>query len=228
MWTRFCLASSRKNTRHLDAIYCPLEKRRIRQYHFRGKTHYETLGVPRTASRQEIKRAFVDLSKKLHPDVNHVQVSAQPFIEVNEAYRVLVNSETRAQYDLTLQAERTSFSRKASFEGANVHSNFDPQHQFYTQTHYQSRHRQRHSHSRVVYTLIGITILATSIQLYRIRLYHRRFQITSDEESRRNALIYAKVQEEARNSTLQEQLDAMIEKRERALENRRKAKERNI
>ena len=227
MWARFCLVPSCKNSPYLDAIYHPLEKYHIHLYHFSGKTHYETLGVPRTATRQEIKEAFVNLSKKLHPDVNRVQASAKPFMEVNEAYRILINSETRAQYDLTLQAERATFGRKASFGGANIQPNFDPRQQFYTHNHKQSKHRQRYHHSRVVYALIGITMLATAIQLYRIQWYHRRFQVNSEEESRRNALIYAKVREEAMNSTLQEQLDAMIEKRARALENQRKTKGRN-
>ncbi|HNQ24793.1 MAG TPA: J domain-containing protein [Phycisphaerae bacterium] len=61
---------------------------------------YEVLGLAKTASPEEIKRAYRSLAKKYHPDRNPNDPSAErSFKEVQEAYSVLGNTEKRAQYD---------------------------------------------------------------------------------------------------------------------------------
>jgi molecular chaperone DnaJ len=64
-----------------------------------GRDHYETLGVSRTASQDEIKRAFRLLAREHHPDVNQDPRAAERFKEINEAYQVLGDPERRARYD---------------------------------------------------------------------------------------------------------------------------------
>ncbi|HXH21324.1 MAG TPA: molecular chaperone DnaJ [Dehalococcoidia bacterium] len=61
--------------------------------------YYETLGVPRNASADEIKRAFRRLAMQYHPDRNAEEGAAERFKEINEAYEVLSDSEKRAAYD---------------------------------------------------------------------------------------------------------------------------------
>lgn len=62
--------------------------------------YYETLGVKRDASPEELKKAFRELSKKYHPDRNPGDKEAEDkFKEINEAYSVLSNPEKRRQYD---------------------------------------------------------------------------------------------------------------------------------
>jgi len=61
--------------------------------------YYELLGVPRTASDAEIKRAFRALARELHPDVSDAPDAERQFREVAEAYEVLSDPERRATYD---------------------------------------------------------------------------------------------------------------------------------
>ena len=64
------------------------------------KDYYEVLGIPRTASAKEIKAAYRRLARKVHPDVNQGDKSAEErFKEVAEAFAVLSDPEKRATYD---------------------------------------------------------------------------------------------------------------------------------
>src|SRR3954451_13805245 len=64
------------------------------------RDYYATLGVPRTATQADIKKAFRKLARKHHPDVNKGDTSAeQRFKEVSEANEVLSDPEKRKLYD---------------------------------------------------------------------------------------------------------------------------------
>jgi len=63
------------------------------------RDYYEVLGVPRTASEQEIKKAFRKLARELHPDVSEHPDTEVRFREATEAYEALSNAETRQLYD---------------------------------------------------------------------------------------------------------------------------------
>lgn len=64
------------------------------------KDYYEILGVPRTASADEIKKAFRRLARIHHPDVAKNKATAEAkFKEINEAYEVLGDAEKRQHYD---------------------------------------------------------------------------------------------------------------------------------
>jgi molecular chaperone DnaJ len=61
--------------------------------------YYNTLGVSRGASKDELKRAYRRLARKYHPDVNKEPGAEEKFKEINRAYEVLSEPETRSRYD---------------------------------------------------------------------------------------------------------------------------------
>ena len=61
--------------------------------------YYETLGVPRDASAEDIRRAYRKLARKYHPDVNKEPDAEDRFKQISEAYEVLRDDDKRARYD---------------------------------------------------------------------------------------------------------------------------------
>ena len=61
--------------------------------------YYEILGVSRDAGKEDIKRAYRRLARKYHPDVNKEPGAEEYFKEINRAYEILSEPETRNRYD---------------------------------------------------------------------------------------------------------------------------------
>ncbi|HET9986992.1 MAG TPA: J domain-containing protein [Kofleriaceae bacterium] len=64
----------------------------------RKRDYYVVLGITKDASEADVKRAFRELARKHHPDVNP-EDAGEAFREINEAYAVLSNRDSRARYD---------------------------------------------------------------------------------------------------------------------------------
>lgn len=78
------------------------------------KDYYKILGVSETSSKDDIKKAFRSLAKKYHPDRNGNDENAiKKFQEVNEAYEVLSNEDSKKSYD----------EKKANFKNAHKRKN---------------------------------------------------------------------------------------------------------
>lgn len=82
-----------------------------------GSSYYDTLGVPRNASTEEIKKAYRTLAKKYHPDVCKEAGAEEKFKQINEAYSVLSDESKRRQYD-QLGHENFTNASKGSYSGA--------------------------------------------------------------------------------------------------------------
>jgi molecular chaperone DnaJ len=61
--------------------------------------YYEILGVARDASKEDLKKAYRRLARKYHPDVNKEVGAEDRFKEINRAYEILSEPETRSKYD---------------------------------------------------------------------------------------------------------------------------------
>ncbi len=70
------------------------------------KDYYQILGVERTASAADIKKAYRKLVRQYHPDVSKHKDATEKTKEINEAYEVLGDAEKRAAYDALGQAPR--------------------------------------------------------------------------------------------------------------------------
>ena len=64
-----------------------------------AKDYYETLGINKDATDEEIKRAYRSLAKKYHPDINHDPDAPEKFKEIQKAYDCLSDPQKRQQYD---------------------------------------------------------------------------------------------------------------------------------
>ncbi|ATP40161.1 molecular chaperone DnaJ [Solibacillus sp. R5-41] len=106
------------------------------------KNYYETLGISKNATQDQIKAAYRKLSKKHHPDVNGgSKESERIFLEGQEAYKVLKDAISRKDYDTRLEKaaqsksnldERTngnsreqSTVKKQEFNMNNIEKNFE-------------------------------------------------------------------------------------------------------
>ena len=83
-----------------------------------AQNHYETLGVARDASNEEIKAAFLKLSKTNHPDIAGVANTSR-FQEISNAAGVLCDKAKRESYDLSLRGGTGPIYSPASVFGKN-------------------------------------------------------------------------------------------------------------
>ncbi len=89
-----------------------------------SKNYYDVLGVPKTASQDEIKKAFRKLARKHHPDISKDKDASGRMAEINEANNVLSNPQKRSEYDTPREAPR-NFHPGAGGQGSRRTEGFD-------------------------------------------------------------------------------------------------------
>ena len=88
------------------------------------RDYYEVLGISKTATKQEIKKAYRQLAKQYHPDRNKEAGAEEKFKEVQEAYDILADDQKRAAYDQYGFAGTQGFSGGSDFGGMGDFTNF--------------------------------------------------------------------------------------------------------
>lgn len=95
------------------------------------KNYYKILNVAQTATEEEIKHSFRELAKRYHPDVNSGNaVAARRFANINEAYSVIGNQQSRAEYDVKFNQEilskQIAAEQQAAQQAANIYRMQNP------------------------------------------------------------------------------------------------------
>ena len=203
--------------------------RQVCDLHSNSQTHYDVLGVGRNASKADIRAAFVKLSKKHHPDISKASNANKHFININEAYSVLISPSKRYQYDMQLHttdlsvhghrqhAATTDRPFGGYYPGASMYE-YSRNYEYHTLseeewTRLYNQSVQRPSHSRIITWLLVMMVLATTVHSLRIGYAHKKFQEMNDRETQRNFAIYNSIRERAKSSTLEEQLQRTLGKR---------------
>lgn len=87
-----------------------------------GLDFYTLLGVPRSASVEEIRRAYREAALRLHPDKNTGPGDTELFLKVNKAYEILSDMDQRAAYDQDLASHEAVLVTRSSFKATVVQS----------------------------------------------------------------------------------------------------------
>jgi len=66
--------------------------------------YYKILGIPQSASQEEIKKRYRELAKKVHPDKSKGEKTDETMAEINKAYEILSKKERKEKYDKHLKA----------------------------------------------------------------------------------------------------------------------------
>jgi len=86
------------------------------------KDYYSLLGVPRSASTEQIRRAYREAALRLHPDRNIQPGETEIFIDVGKAYETLIDDERRAAYDEMLAQKEAELAEKSCYNCQLFHS----------------------------------------------------------------------------------------------------------
>lgn len=90
-----------------------------------AEDYYQTLGVSKGASKEEIKKAYRDLAKKYHPDISKEDSASDKFKKISEAYAVLSDDTKRQQYDQFGSADfQQRYSQEDIFRGFDINDIF--------------------------------------------------------------------------------------------------------
>ena len=90
-----------------------------------AKDYYKVLGVDKNASQDDIKRAYKNLAKKYHPDLNKDSGATEKFKEINEAAAVLGDQQKRQHYDQFGNADFNQGQGFSGFDFSNMGFDFD-------------------------------------------------------------------------------------------------------
>jgi hypothetical protein len=78
-------------------------------------SYYDLLGISQLASDQDIKRAYRNMAKQLHPDVNTSQDAHQRFVLIHKAYQTLIDKNKRYLYDNIINNRKSTLFEQKNY-----------------------------------------------------------------------------------------------------------------
>uniref|UniRef100_A0A668STH5 J domain-containing protein n=1 Tax=Oreochromis aureus TaxID=47969 RepID=A0A668STH5_OREAU len=190
----------------------------------KAATYYDLLGVKSDATLEEIKNAFFDKSKKLHPDSNPSNPALHSqFVQLNEAYRVLSKDLSRKEYDFKI---RQPYGGAQVFRSASTDPSYRGSMDAYENIRYweQVRHphapemmaeekqkRRRRNFRLVAYCVVAmmLSIGAHAVLFKKLEEVHTNFM---DEKDRIIIEIYNEAKERARVNGFKKQTEILRQK----------------
>lgn len=190
-----------------------------------SKNYYDVLKVKRDCSNAEIKKAFIDLSKQLHPDRNPSDpTSHKKFVLVNEAYKVLGKPASRRSYDQYLKSPPKPIihhsatwhnpppntTRGWNWYDSSAWRQNDPGE---TKPYYGIKGVKRISTKWIALGCVILAFFSGGVQLLSLR--YRRVHITEvDSRDEQNAVLWLEARRRAEESGSKEAQLALFEKRQ--------------
>ncbi|XP_018593026.2 dnaJ homolog subfamily C member 4 isoform X1 [Scleropages formosus] len=187
--------------------------------------YYEVLGVKPDASLEEIKKAFFEKSRKLHPDSDpaNPQLHTQ-FVALNEAYRVLSRDVSRKEYDLRFRHRYYSRGPFAQMSNHIYRSPPSKEHaesmRYWEQFHYappqestkDRQQRQKKANVRLVGYCLAAMFASICIHYLGFRKLEEIHNNFMDEKDREITQIYNECKERARVNGFQKQMEILRQK----------------
>jgi DNA-directed RNA polymerase subunit F len=139
------------------------------------KDYYEILGIPLTATRQDIKKAYRNLALKYHPDKNKDADAAERFIEIHEAYEILYDDTKRDKYHSTYFRQRKEHEPEVNSWSRQAHSHAEEYakmpYETYVEILYNSIEQMHTATRRWTVIFAGYCILITCVVLLGLSIY---------------------------------------------------------
>lgn len=175
----------------------------------RKMTYYDILGVRNDSTEKEIREAFVQKSKLIHPDMKSSSevTSSKEFIKLMEAYKVLSKSHSRANYDMHLNGiDRMNFVTNDIYHEP---WKADKTQNMSDRSYYGIRGLKRMANWKIVMACVLFCAVGSIIQTYAIR---KSFTFKRHEflkQSAAHSQHLAKAKADAQKHTFEEQVERM-------------------
>lgn len=192
--------------------------------------YYEILGVRPNANLEEIKNAFFDKSKKLHPDSDPSNPGLHSqFVELNDAYRVLSKDLSRKEYDVKLSRHYTA---SQAFKSTSSNSSYSPHSTEFENIRYWEQFRKSQPQEMTAedwqkrrrrnFRLVGYCLLTMVLSIGAHAVFFRKLEEVHtnfmDEKDRVITEIYKESKERARVNGFKKQTEILRQKHAEFLE----------